>query len=54
MNRYQSAKEIYASFGVDTEAALNSLKRIPVSVRNVQTGFVYSDHNPAVLRFILQ
>ena len=32
MDRYQSAKEIYASFGVDTEAALNSLKRIPVSV----------------------
>ena len=32
MNRYQSAKEIYARLGVDTEAALKALKEIPVSV----------------------
>ena len=32
MDRYQSAKEIYAAAGVDTEAALAALKNIPVSV----------------------
>jgi len=32
VNRYQSAKEIYARLGVDTEAALKALKEIPVSV----------------------
>ena len=32
MDRYQSAKEIYASFGVDAEAAIAALKEIPVSV----------------------
>ena len=32
MDRYQSAKEIYASFGVDAEAAIATLKNIPVSV----------------------
>ncbi len=32
MDRYQSAKEIYASFGVDAEAAISTLKNIPVSV----------------------
>ena len=32
MDRYQSAKEIYASYGVDAEAALDRVKDIPVSV----------------------
>ncbi len=32
MNRYQSAKEIYAKYGVDTEAAIEKLMNIPVSV----------------------
>ncbi|HAE89311.1 MAG TPA: L-rhamnose isomerase, partial [Clostridiales bacterium] len=32
MDRYQSAKEIYAAAGVDAEAALAALKNIPVSV----------------------
>ncbi|MBP3300012.1 MAG: L-rhamnose isomerase [Clostridia bacterium] len=32
MNRYESAKELYKSFGIDTEAALETLKKIPVSM----------------------
>lgn len=32
MNRYDSAKEIYAACGVDTEKALAVLKEIPISV----------------------
>ncbi len=32
MNRYESAKEIYASFGVDTEKAIEKLRDITVSV----------------------
>ena len=32
MNRYESAKEIYAKIGVDTEAAIEKLKNIPVSL----------------------
>ena len=32
MTRYESAKEIYARFGVDTEKALETLKDIPVSL----------------------
>ncbi len=32
MNRYQSAKEIYAKYGVDTDAVIEKLKNIPVSV----------------------
>ncbi|MBQ8696143.1 MAG: L-rhamnose isomerase [Clostridia bacterium] len=43
MNRYESAKELYASLGVDTEKALNTLKDITVSVHCWQgddvTGF---------------
>lgn len=30
--RYESAKALYASFGVDTDAAINKLKDIPVSL----------------------
>ena len=32
MNRYQSAKEIYAKLGIDTEAVLQTLKNAPVSL----------------------
>lgn len=32
VNRYQSAKEIYADYGVDTEEALARLQNIPVSI----------------------
>ncbi len=32
MNRYESAKEIYAKIGVDTEQAIEKLKNIPVSL----------------------
>lgn len=31
-NRYSSAKEIYANYGIDTEAVLTKLKDIPVSL----------------------
>ena len=30
--RYISAKEIFAAIGVDTDAALETLKRVPVSM----------------------
>lgn len=46
MNRYESAKEIYAKVGIDTEAVLNQLKNAPVSLHCWQgddvTGF---DHD---------
>ena len=32
MNRYESAKEIYAKIGVDTDVAIEKLKNIPVSL----------------------
>ena len=32
MSRYESAKEIYAKYGVDTEKALEALKNVPISV----------------------
>lgn len=32
MNRYESAKEMYAKIGVDTDAAIEKLKNIPVSL----------------------
>ncbi len=42
--RYQSAKDIYKKYGVDTDAAIEKLKNIPVSVHCWQgddvTGFV--------------
>ena len=45
-NRYESAKEMYASIGVDTDAAIEKLKDIPVSLHCWQgddvTGF---DHD---------
>ena len=30
--RYESAKEIYAKWGVDTDAAIKKLKDVPVSL----------------------
>ncbi len=32
MTRYESAKELYAAYGVDTDAAIKKLKNIPVSL----------------------
>ncbi len=32
MSRYEEAKARYAAYGVDTEAALNALKKVPVSL----------------------
>jgi len=32
MTRYESAKEIYAAYGVDTDAAIKKLKEVPVSL----------------------
>ena len=32
MSRYESAKEIYAAYGVDTEAALEKMNSIPLSI----------------------
>ena len=46
MNRYESAKQVYAKLGVDTDAAIKKLKEIPVSLHCWQgddvTGF---DHD---------
>ena len=46
MNRYQSAKEIYAKWGIDTDAVLDKLSQLPVSLHCWQgddvTGF---DHD---------
>ena len=43
MNRYESAKELYAKYGVDTDAAIAKLKEIPVALHCWQgddvTGF---------------
>ena len=35
--RYESARKIYQSIGVDTEAALERLKNVPVSMQLVLT-----------------
>ena len=44
--RYESAKEIYAAYGIDTDAAIRQLKEIPLSLHCWQgddvTGF---DHD---------
>ena len=44
--RYQSAKELYAAIGVDTDKAIETLKKVPVSMHCWQgddvTGF---DHD---------
>ena len=32
MNRYEEARAMYAKIGVDTDAAINKLKSIPLSL----------------------
>ena len=32
MSRYEEAKKMYAAYGIDTEAAIGRLGKIPVSV----------------------
>ena len=32
MSRYESAKQLYASIGVDTDSAIEQLKKIPISM----------------------
>ena len=32
MDRYLSAKEIYAKYGIDTENAINTLQNVPISI----------------------
>jgi len=32
MNRYEEAKQLYAAIGVDTDAALDTLKTVPISI----------------------
>ena len=36
MNRYESAREIYARYGIDTEKAMETLKNVPISVHCCQ------------------
>ncbi|MBQ9745255.1 MAG: L-rhamnose isomerase, partial [Clostridia bacterium] len=47
--RYESAKEIYASYGVDTDAAIAKLKNIPVSLHCWQGDDVMGFDNDGAL-----
>ncbi|MBO5879134.1 MAG: L-rhamnose isomerase [Clostridia bacterium] len=49
MTRYESAKEIYKSFGVDTEKALEIIKKIPVSMHCWQGDDVVGFDNEGAL-----
>ena len=49
MSRYDEAKKIYADLGVDTEAALNSLKDVTISVHCWQGDDVTGFDSPATL-----
>ena len=49
MKRYDSAKEIYASYGVDTEKAIDALKNITISVHCWQGDDVNGFDNPDAL-----
>ena len=49
MTRYESAKEIYKSFGVDTEKALDILKNVPISVHCWQGDDVVGFDSPSAL-----
>ena len=49
MTRYEEAKEIYASFGVDTERALEIIKDVPVAMHCWQGDDVVGFDNDAVL-----
>lgn len=49
-NRYEEAKQIYAKYGVDTDAAMAELQTIPVSLHCWQgddvTGFDHDGRSP--------
>lgn len=52
MNRYESAKEIYSKLGIDTDAVLDKIKNVPISLHCWQgddvTGFdrgIFTDGN---------
>ncbi len=49
MSRYESAKEIYKGFGVDTEAALSELQDVTISVHCWQGDDVIGFDNPGEL-----
>ncbi|MBR5139829.1 MAG: L-rhamnose isomerase [Clostridia bacterium] len=49
MNRYEQAKKIYAELGVDTEAALELLKNVPVAMHCWQGDDVVGFDNDATL-----
>lgn len=49
MNRFKSAKEMYASYGVDAEKALNTLKDVPISIHCWQGDDVMGFDSPASL-----
>ncbi len=49
MSRYDEAKKLYANLGVDTEAALNSLKDVTISVHCWQGDDVTGFDSPATL-----
>lgn len=53
-NRYEEAKQIYAKYGVDTDAAMAELQTIPVSLHCWQgddvTGFDHDGRSPAAFR----
>lgn len=49
MKRYDSAKEIYASYGVDTEKAIDALKNVTISVHCWQGDDVNGFDNPDAL-----
>ncbi|MBR4286526.1 MAG: L-rhamnose isomerase [Clostridia bacterium] len=49
MSRYDEAKKIYANLGVDTEAALNKLKDVTISVHCWQGDDVTGFDSPATL-----
>ncbi len=49
MTRYESAKEIYASYGIDTENAINTLQNVTVSIHCWQGDDVIGFDNKAAL-----
>lgn len=49
MTRYESAKEIYASYGIDTENAVNTLQNVTVSIHCWQGDDVIGFDNKAAL-----
>lgn len=49
MTRYESAKEIYSQYGIDTDAAIEQCKKIPVSVHCWQGDDVTGFDNNGIL-----